>query len=77
MAFLDRALDALDALARWIAMVCATAIIAILAAQIVFRYALNSSIIWSEEVATWRRCGWCSSAPPRSCGAGTMSRFRC
>jgi TRAP-type C4-dicarboxylate transport system permease small subunit len=53
MATLDRALAALDALARWIAMALATAIIAILAAQIFFRYALNSSIIWSEEVATW------------------------
>ena len=53
MAALDRALDALDALARWLAMALATAIIAILLAQIFFRYALNSSIIWSEEVATW------------------------
>src|SRR5262245_24070262 len=53
MAILDRALDALDALARWLAVALATAIIAILAAQILFRYAFNSSIIWSEEVATW------------------------
>lgn len=53
MAALDKALDALDAVARWLAMVLATAIIAILAAQIYFRYVLNSSIIWSEEVATW------------------------
>lgn len=53
MAILDRTLDALDALARWLAMALATAIIALLLAQIFFRYALNSSIIWSEEVATW------------------------
>ena len=53
MATLDRVLDALDALARWLAMALATAIIAILLAQILFRYVLNSSIIWSEEVATW------------------------
>lgn len=53
MVIIDRALDALDALARWIAMALATAIILILAAQIFFRYVLNSSIIWSEEVATW------------------------
>jgi TRAP-type C4-dicarboxylate transport system permease small subunit len=53
MAYLDRALDALDGLARWAAITLATAIVAILAAQIVFRYVLNSSIIWSEEVATW------------------------
>jgi TRAP-type C4-dicarboxylate transport system permease small subunit len=53
MAYLDRVLDGLDALARWLAMALATAIIALLAAQILFRYVLNSSIIWSEEVATW------------------------
>ena len=50
---LDRLLDVLDGLARWVAMALATAIILILFAQIFFRYALNSSILWSEEVATW------------------------
>src|SRR5262249_3771862 len=34
-------------------MALATGIILILCAQIFFRYALNSSILWSEEVATW------------------------
>src|SRR5437870_13216588 len=34
-------------------MALSTAIIAILSAQIFFRYVLNSSIVWSEEVATW------------------------
>ena len=50
---LDRVLGALEALARWIAMALATAIILILCAQIFYRYVLNSSIVWSEEVATW------------------------
>ena len=50
---LDRLLDGLDALARWAAMALATVIILILFAQIFFRYVLNSSIVWSEEVATW------------------------
>ena len=53
MAILDRVLGVLDALARWTAMALATAIILILFAQIFFRYVLNSSIVWSEEVATW------------------------
>jgi len=53
MAILDRALGGLDALARGVAVALATAIILILCAQIFFRYALNSSILWSEEVATW------------------------
>lgn len=53
MAILDRALGALDALARGVAVGLATGIILILCAQIFFRYALNSSILWSEEVATW------------------------
>lgn len=53
MQAVDRVLDALDAAARWLAMLLATAIIVILAAQIVFRYFLNHSIVWSEEVATW------------------------
>jgi TRAP-type C4-dicarboxylate transport system permease small subunit len=53
IAALDRVLGALDALARWVAMALATAIILILCAQIFYRYALNSSIVWSEEVATW------------------------
>jgi TRAP-type C4-dicarboxylate transport system permease small subunit len=53
MAIVDRVLGALDALARWVAMALATGIILILCAQIFFRYFLNSSIVWSEEVATW------------------------
>lgn len=53
IAALDRLLAALDAAARWMSAALSTAIIAILCAQIFFRYALNSSIVWSEEVATW------------------------
>lgn len=53
MRALDRVLGALDALARWAAMAFATAIILILLAQIFWRYFLNSSIVWSEEIATW------------------------
>ena len=53
MTLLDRVLDTLDRLARWVAIAAATVIILILFAQIFFRYFLNSSIVWSEEVATW------------------------
>ena len=53
IAALDRVLGALDWLARSAAMALSTAIIAILSAQIFFRYFLNSSIVWSEEVSTW------------------------
>ena len=49
----DRLLDVLDRVARWLAMALATAIILILFAQIFFHYFLNSSIVWSEEAATW------------------------
>src|SRR5947207_5517493 len=50
---LDLLLEVLDALARWVAMALATIIIAILFVQIFYRYVLNTSIVWSEEVATW------------------------
>jgi len=53
MRALDRVLGALDRLARWAAMALSMAIILILSAQIFFRYVLNNSIVWSEEVATW------------------------
>jgi TRAP-type C4-dicarboxylate transport system permease small subunit len=53
MRALDRVLGALDCLARWAAMALSMAIILILSAQIFFRYVLNNSIVWSEEVATW------------------------
>ena len=53
MPILDRVLGALDALARGVAIALATGILLILCAQIFFRYVLNSSILWSEEVATW------------------------
>jgi TRAP-type C4-dicarboxylate transport system permease small subunit len=53
MRHLDRVLDTLDLATRWVAIALATAIILILLAQIFFRYFLNSSIVWSEEVATW------------------------
>lgn len=46
-------LDGLDALIRWLSIGLAAAIILILTAQIFFRYVLNDSIVWSEEVSTW------------------------
>jgi TRAP-type C4-dicarboxylate transport system permease small subunit len=48
-----QALDGLDRLIRWLAIGLAAAIVAILTAQIFFRYILNDSIVWSEEVSTW------------------------
>lgn len=50
---MERALDHIDRLARAIGIALVAAIVCILAAQIFFRYALNSSLTWSEEVATW------------------------
>jgi TRAP-type C4-dicarboxylate transport system permease small subunit len=46
-------LDGIDGAVRWLSVALAAAIILILTAQIVFRYALNDSIVWSEEVSTW------------------------
>lgn len=53
MASIERFLDRLDQGARLLTSVLCCAIISILVAQIGFRYFLNSSIVWSEEVATW------------------------
>jgi TRAP-type C4-dicarboxylate transport system permease small subunit len=43
----------LDALSMLLAKFLVVAILAILAAQVVFRFVLNQSLIWSEEVAAW------------------------
>lgn len=49
----DRLLELLDRSARFTALALVIAVISLLSAQIFFRYAMNSSITWSEEVATW------------------------
>ena len=53
MNLIDRVIDGLDTCAQFITGVLTCAIVVILLAQIGFRYLLNSSILWSEEVATW------------------------
>lgn len=53
MTVLDRLVNGIDAGLRAAAGVLTFAIVAILLAQIGFRYLLNSSILWSEEIATW------------------------
>ena len=53
MSAVDRALERLDQAARFLGVLLTAAIVVILLAQIGFRYFLNSSILWSEEVATW------------------------
>ncbi|MGQ0664527.1 MAG: TRAP transporter small permease [Pseudomonadota bacterium] len=53
MALFERLLDAIDGLANAVAVALTAAIIFILLAQIFFRYGLNISLVWSEEVATW------------------------
>lgn len=53
MSRFDRVIESLDSCARAVAGALTTAIVLILLAQIGFRYLLNSSILWSEEVATW------------------------
>jgi TRAP-type C4-dicarboxylate transport system permease small subunit len=50
---LDRALKFLDRGFGALSEALVAAIVLVLTAQIVFRYAFNSSILWSEEVATW------------------------
>ena len=49
----NRVLAFLEALSLSIARILVVAILAILAAQVVFRFVLNKSLIWSEEVAAW------------------------
>ncbi len=53
MQVLDRLFTVLERGAGILARSLVAAIIAILAAQIFCRFALNRSLIWSEEVATW------------------------
>jgi len=53
MGLVDKALEAIDGVARTVVVALTAAIIVILCAQIFFRYVLNSSLIWSEEVGTW------------------------
>ena len=50
---LDRILAFLEALSMLIAKILVVAILTVLAAQVVFRFVLNRSLIWSEEVAAW------------------------
>jgi TRAP-type transport system small permease protein len=52
-AWVDRILALLETAAMSLAKCLAVAILTILAAQVVFRFALNQSLIWSEEVAAW------------------------
>jgi TRAP-type C4-dicarboxylate transport system permease small subunit len=49
----DRILALLEALSMSVAKILVVMILAILAAQVVFRFVLNQSLIWSEEVAAW------------------------
>ncbi len=49
----DRILAFLESLSMSVAKILVVAILAILAAQVVFRFVLNQSLIWSEEVAAW------------------------
>ncbi len=46
-----RALDGLDAVARWAIATTFSGMVAVVAAQVVLRYAFNSSIDWAEDVA--------------------------
>lgn len=50
---LERALQVLDRSFGALSEALVAAIVLVLTAQIVARYAFNSSILWSEEVATW------------------------
>jgi TRAP-type C4-dicarboxylate transport system permease small subunit len=48
-----RILDGIDLVVRWVSIGLAAIIVLLLSAQIFFRYVLNDSIVWSEEVSTW------------------------
>src|SRR5580700_1786779 len=49
----DRILSLLEALSMSVAKILVVMILAILTAQVGFRFVLNQSLIWSEEVAAW------------------------
>ena len=53
MGALRRLVDAIDLLAKIVAGLIAAAVFVVLLAQVFFRYVINSSLQWSEELAIW------------------------
>jgi TRAP-type C4-dicarboxylate transport system permease small subunit len=53
MFLVDRIVAAVDAVARGLAILLVIVITASMALQVFFRYVLNSSLSWSEEVSIW------------------------
>lgn len=47
----SRALDAVDRAVRWVIIAASAAMIGLVSAQVLLRYAFNSSIDWSDEVS--------------------------
>ena len=53
MDFFTRTVDAIDTLARWLATALSLVILVVTLDGVFFRFVLNSSLQWSDEVAVW------------------------
>jgi TRAP-type C4-dicarboxylate transport system permease small subunit len=53
MELLRRAVDAIDRLSNWLATALSLIILAVTLDGVFFRFVLNSSLQWSDEVAVW------------------------
>src|SRR5262245_17172387 len=53
MTILIRFADAVDVVARVLAAAACAAICIVMGAQVYFRYVMNDSLLWSEELAVW------------------------
>jgi TRAP-type C4-dicarboxylate transport system permease small subunit len=48
-----RLVDAIDRVVRWTAIAACAAIAVVMSLQVFFRYVLNDSLQWSEEISVW------------------------
>lgn len=53
MILLLRLVNAVDVAAKYLALTLTTLVLVVMLAQVFFRYVLNSSLQWSEELAVW------------------------
>lgn len=53
MEMILRLAEGVDRLTRWAAMIACAGVTLVMTAQVFYRYVLNDSLLWSEEVSVW------------------------